>query len=826
MIDNEDEEKETHLTKYVETTVWASRWELNAMEIGNVENTSSVPFVTKDDVPANHSMQELIKARACPTLLGYECQVPEQCSLKVANSSCLDGVCRCIDGFLQFRKHTCLGPARPGNVCYSNAHCRLWTADSHCDFLIPNLFGRCQCNAPFKQVSTSPASPFTTAGIRKRFETSSEAISLGLPCVTDLQCRAADPSSKCIEGVCDCIMQGNETTACSARNTGCIPGTFQAIGSSYAMEERIARMVRMKTAGRINAPMSPSGVGILESVYRKRIDAMECVKMKPTATFWARTNALQTPSSAAMENACRSMNFAMPLLVAEEEPEDVFEDIAHYGVETEDAGRLLLLALAGMVVEMAQMKAIVPFVVRRFLINNNQCKIPDLPVFSSEIRFTHYNRIECSRFQSLFSYTTTHAGRSWLRLRREEADEQFGTSDIHCCYSYLQRSGFEEYPDVGVVASYCTHFYNSVELKHHLVKVTCKALNSSFGQQQFYPVYENVHQVITISEEVGEKTQKLIQNSTTKPISVLMIVIDSLSRLNFHRTMNLTKEFIRNNGFYEFTGYNKVADNTFPNAMALLTGFNNKDSMEICKPKELDGLINCPFIWKQFRELGFVTAYAEDWSQIATFNYLKKGFKEQPTDYYFKPYMDALMLLETQYQDTMPFCAGPESQGNRIMNLAYDFAQAFKHLPSFGLFWMNSFSHNYIATPTTMDLDVKMFFQNLKSSGILDETIVVLLSDHGIRFGDMIYTRQGFYELRLPMNYISVPGWFKQQFPVEFANFRANSEKLTSTYDFYMTLQHVLQLSGVNHTMTPAKACLQCRSFFEKIPDERSCAEA
>lgn len=85
------------------------------------------------------------------TLLGFDCLVKEQCSMKVANSMCLHGSCRCESGYLQFRRHTCLSPASPGDVCYSDAHCRLWDSDTHCDFLIPNLFGRCQCNHPMKQ---------------------------------------------------------------------------------------------------------------------------------------------------------------------------------------------------------------------------------------------------------------------------------------------------------------------------------------------------------------------------------------------------------------------------------------------------------------------------------------------------------------------------------------------------------------------------------------------------------------------------------------------------------------------------------------------------
>lgn len=85
------------------------------------------------------------------TLLGNDCLVDEQCTLKVANSGCFGGVCGCKDGYLRFRRHTCLAPAKLGEVCYEHAHCRLWESESHCDFLIPDLFGRCQCTAPMRR---------------------------------------------------------------------------------------------------------------------------------------------------------------------------------------------------------------------------------------------------------------------------------------------------------------------------------------------------------------------------------------------------------------------------------------------------------------------------------------------------------------------------------------------------------------------------------------------------------------------------------------------------------------------------------------------------
>lgn len=356
-------------------------------------------------------------------------------------------------------------------------------------------------------------------------------------------------------------------------------------------------------------------------------------------------------------------------------------------------------------------------------------------------------------------------------------------------------------------------------MKNDFALVKCK-------NNKLEDVYKNTHAVVTINKEIEKKMEKY-KNENKEHLSVLLIGIDSISRMNLVRSLPLTHLFLKENDWIEFKGYNKMGDNTFPNVMAILTGINETTVFKHCNPRIIGPLDKCKMIWYDYRKLGFITGYGEDEADIGTFNYMKKGFKYEPTDYYFRPY---IVATEQQLQwipvDEVKYCTGPESSGERIFNLARYFTSTFKDYPNFGFFWMNSFSHNEINAVSRMDEKTADFLVDINRTGIFENSIVMFISDHGFRFGPVTYTHAGWLEERLPFFYMSVPKWFMKKYPEKYENLIKNTERLTSPYDVYMTLQDVLVLSGKNYTVKKSSGCPKCKSLFEEAEKERSCEDA
>lgn len=139
-------------------------------------------------------------------------------------------------------------------------------------------------------------------------------------------------------------------------------------------------------------------------------------------------------------------------------------------------------------------------------------------------------------------------------------------------------------------------------------------------------VYENVHTILNpdkVEERLNSTENATGATDRPRKLSILVIGMDNVSRLNFRRSLPKTANWIENKGFITMKGYNKMGENTFPNLMAILTGQAVEMSYAICKPRELYGLDQCSMIWYDFRKQGYVTSYAEDEVRISTFNFQK-----------------------------------------------------------------------------------------------------------------------------------------------------------------------------------------------------------
>ncbi|XP_041448154.1 uncharacterized protein LOC111070500 isoform X2 [Drosophila obscura] len=306
--------------------------------------------------------------------------------------------------------------------------------------------------------------------------------------------------------------------------------------------------------------------------------------------------------------------------------------------------------------------------------------------------------------------------------------------------------------------------------------------------------------------------------------SVFLFGIDSMSRMNFRRTMPLTSEFTRQQGWYEMEGYNTVGDNTLPNLLAVLTGRSSKRWAHDCN---LNNPACFVYLWDYFRSAGYMTAYAEDLPSKSTFDYLKSGFTRKPVDFYLRPFLVILEnVLKTVEWLDQKYCLGRRTSFSYVFDYAKQLIQRFvKETPKplFGIFWTSSCTHDHPRGGELLDESFVNYLEQFKAYGLFDNAIVVLLSDHG--FGGLAEQPSGFLEERLPMLHIYLPPWYRRRYPQVARALQLNRNRLTSSFDLRMGILSIL-VQVRPQLRSRSWSCEGCRSIFEVVPSDRGCDDA
>ncbi|CRL01832.1 CLUMA_CG015153, isoform A [Clunio marinus] len=323
---------------------------------------------------------------------------------------------------------------------------------------------------------------------------------------------------------------------------------------------------------------------------------------------------------------------------------------------------------------------------------------------------------------------------------------------------------------------------------------------------------------------IRKDVEILKRRKELKGVNVLMFGFDSLSRNAFIRTLPKSYEYLTKVLNADvLKGYNIIGDGTPQALIPLLTGFTELELPETRKRKFLSTHVNVyPMIWNQYRDAGYVTAFNEDKPDIGTFSYRLNGFDKQPTDHYMRTYYQAVQNKLKSYKK---LCIGEKTRHQIMLDYTKDFLEKYNNTnPSFIFSFHAELSHDSINLISVADDDVEHWLKDMKSSGILNNTILIMMSDHGNRFAEIRNTLQGKLEERLPFFSFVFPEWFKRKYSSQYRNFQSNVDRLTTPFDIHETLQDILnvQLRGniirSNHN--------RAISLFNRIPEHRSCADA
>uniref|UniRef100_T1KE88 Uncharacterized protein n=2 Tax=Tetranychus urticae TaxID=32264 RepID=T1KE88_TETUR len=399
--------------------------------------------------------------------------------------------------------------------------------------------------------------------------------------------------------------------------------------------------------------------------------------------------------------------------------------------------------------------------------------------------------------------------------------------DVECYYSWIYRNQTDwsiSYGPVNVIPP-----TDGVQFENGANVANTSCINRKTKQV----IYRNVHFHVPTFEK------STLSKNLTNP-SVIILVFESLGRLSYQRFMPAVNQAMHDIGnFHHLKGLTRVGENSFPNSVTLLTGEMLTDQVAQYNAG-IDWDHELPYIWDAFNESGYVTSFLEDHPMAGLFSYYSRGFHEPPVDFYPTEYWNHMYPNGTEHwQDILnnPINYCYEKVGSKVelfLSMCSKYAEDVinrQRNPYFLYAFYSQMTHDDFNNFQMVDQPVAQFLRSLSPS-VLDNSIVILMGDHGTRigrwvqpWGDQIENPYARAEGSLPFFAIRIPDSLDSKYPHLRKYLSLNENRLSSWYDIHQilldTAQGQFQPVGIR-TDIPVAYSL----FREEIPISRTCEDA
>lgn len=282
---------------------------------------------------------------------------------------------------------------------------------------------------------------------------------------------------------------------------------------------------------------------------------------------------------------------------------------------------------------------------------------------------------------------------------------------------------------------------------------------------------------------------KTSSNNSLRP-NLLLILLDPISRPHFDRSMRKTNATLAELDFIRFEKYTAVGPNSGPNQAALYSGTTlaKRDQLR----KNLKS--NDEWLWDRLGAAGYVTLKGED-SCIENSN-MMQSLAPNTT------HGSALHGLFCFDAFSRPNCIGPDLASTILMEYGHQFISTYEKMMKAtdnDLRWA-SFLHfvdsheDTMLLSATLDPGLSNFLKKLDRDDYLENSVVIVSSDHGLHYGPRFSTPQGRKEATEPILFIRLPKSLKDK--VDMDALHSNAHRWTTPFDLHETLLELTQTAS------------------------------